>query len=98
MVLVHFMGSTASTEKSEYTEAIARVREWEGLLLALIHWQGKEPSVSDQLRELYELNNLGTLTDSEYRTQKERLLSKQFGKAPAPQSKQPSLREVQGDS
>jgi len=98
VVVVRFLGDAASTDAPVYLEAIESVREWEGLILALIHRQAREPSVSDQLRELSELNRLGTLSDDEYSAQKERLLTSQFGNLSSGGGEKPSLREVQGDA
>ena len=98
VIVVRFLGDAAATDAPEYLEAIERVREWEGLILALIHRQAREPSVSDQLRELSELNRLGSISNDEYNTQKERLLTSQFGKLALGTAEQPTLREVQGES
>lgn len=98
VVVVRFLGNAAATDAPEYLEAIERVREWEGLILALIHRQAREPSVSDQLRELAELNRLGNISSAEYDLQKERLLTSQFGKLATGASEQPALREVRGES
>ena len=98
VVVVRFLGNAAATDAPEYLEAIERVREWEGLILALIHRQAREPSVSDQLRELAELNRLGNISSAEYDLQKERLLTSQFGKLATGASEQPALRVVRGES
>lgn len=84
--VVDFLGKQVSKLSAEYSSALAQARQWHGVLEVLIrrmdaedqHHLAAPPAfsyVADELRKLAQLKSDGILTEEEFQSQKQDLLS-----------------------